>query len=101
MKKIIKILQSNVEPTIIIDEDDSDLSEYVQSLSNILSAGNVTILETSGSTHILRPQKIISMVVTEEGRPKPKRKYTKKKKVEIPKVEKPKEDIQEDIITDG
>ena len=96
MKKIIKILQTNVEPLIIEDKDDSELNEYIQKLSNLLSVGNVTILETSESSHIVRPQKIVSISVVEEG--VRKRKYTKRK----PKVkDEPKENtIQEDIITD-
>lgn len=92
MKKIIKILQSNAEHLIIEDEDDSDLNEYILNLSNILSVGNVVILETSSSSVILRPNQISSIVVTEEGI-KTKRKYTKKEK----KVE---DIITEDIITD-
>jgi len=92
MKKIIKILQSNVEPLIIEDENDSELSEYSSDLSKLLSVGNVTILETSSSNVIIRPHQITSIVITEEG--KRKRKYTKRKT-------KPKEDeLQEDIITD-
>jgi len=97
MKKIIKILQSNVEPLIIEDIDDTELDEYTQNLSKLLSVGNVTIIETSESSHIIRPQKIVSITVTEEG--KPKRKYTKKKIVK--KEESIKEKTQEDIITDG
>ncbi len=49
MKKIIKILQSEVEPLVIEDENDSDLNEYILNLSNLLSVGNVTILETTTS----------------------------------------------------
>jgi len=100
MKKIIKILQSNVEPLIIEDNDETDLNEYIQNLSKLLSVGNVTILETSGSSHIIRPQKIVSITVTEEG--KPKRKYTKKKIIskEDTKEDSKKNNTQEDIITD-
>ena len=97
MKKIIKILQSNVEPLIIEDQDDTELNEYIQNLSKLLSVGNVTIIEASGSSHIVRPQKIVSITVTEEG--KPKRKYIKKKVTK--KEETTKDKIQEDIVTDG
>jgi hypothetical protein len=100
MKKIIKILQTNVEPLLIVDEDDSELNEYIQNLSNLLSVGHVTILETSSSSHIVRPQKIISISVTEEGTRK--RKYTKKKDIkEEPKEISIETKIHEDIITDG
>lgn len=90
MKKIIKILQAEVEPLIIEDENDSDLDKYMAELSNLLSIGNVTILETTTSSHIIRPHKIISITVHEEGR---KRKYTKRAKII-------KEDIIEDVVTD-
>jgi len=97
MKKIIKILQTNVEPLIIEDKDDSELSEYTQKLSKLLSVGHVTILETSESNHIVRPHQIVSISVIEEG--VRKRKYTKRK---VAAKDEPKKDtIQEDIITDG
>jgi len=97
MKKIIKILQKNVEPLLIEDNNEDDLNEYVLNLSNLLSVGNVTILETSSSSIILRPHQITSIIVTEEGTRK--RKYTKRKVK--PKDESKKDTIQEDIITDG
>jgi len=93
MKKFIKILQTNTEHLIIEDENDSDLNEYVEELSKLLSVGNVTILETTTSSHIIRPHKIVSISVTESGR---KRKYTKKPKPE-PEV---KPDSEEDIVSD-
>ena len=96
MKKIIKILQSNIEPLLIEDNNDDDLNEYVLNLSNLLSVGNVTILETSSSSVILRPHQITSIIVTEEGTRK--RKYTKRK---VKDKEEPKKDtIQEDTISD-
>jgi hypothetical protein len=97
MKKIIKILQTNVEPLIIEDQDDSDLNEYIQKLSKLLSVGHVTILEVGESAHIVRPNQIVSISVHEEGTKK--RKYVKKK--DISKDEIKKDTIQEDIITDG
>jgi len=89
MKKIIKILQSNVDPLLIEDENDEELNKYVLELSKLLSIGNVTILETSSSSIILRPHQISSIIVTEEG----KRKRVYKKRVIKEKVE--------DIVTDG
>ena len=96
MKKIIKILQTNVEPLIIEDKDDSELSEYTQKLSKLLSVGHVTILETSESNHIVRPHQIVSISIIEEG--VKKRKYTKRKTKD--KAEIKKDIIQEDTITD-
>jgi len=97
MKKIIKILQMNAEPLIIEEQDDSELNEYTKKLSKILSVGHVAILETTESNHIVRPQKIVSISITEEGTRK--RKYTKRK---VKSKDEPKKDAkQEDIITDG
>ena len=96
MKKIIKILQTNVEPLIIEDQDDSELNEYTQKLSKLLSVGHVTILETSDSNHIVRPHQIVSISIIEEG--VKKRKYTKRKTKD--KAEIKKDIIQEDTITD-
>ncbi len=98
MKKIIKILQENVDPLIIEDENDEDLNEYILNLSKLLSIGNVTILETSSSSLIIRPHQITSIIVTEEG--KPKRKYVKKDSIAKEEL-KSTDDIQEDIVTDG
>ncbi len=98
MKKIIKILQTDVEPLIIEDEDDSNLDDYMVKLSELLNIGNVVILETTTSSHIIRPNQIISISVNETGR---KRNYKKAKNTKNIKKEKPPEKEQEDIITDG
>ena len=63
--KTIKILQKNIGPIIILDDDTSDIKDYTKKLSNILEIGNVSILETSTSNVILRPQQIISILVSE------------------------------------
>lgn len=93
MKKFIKLIQENVDPVIIEDENDEDLNEYTLKLSNLLSVGNVVILETTTTNAILRPNKITSIVIWEEG--KVKRTYKKKDSVMKEVV------TDEDIITDG
>jgi len=93
MKKLIKIIQENVEHIIIEDENDEDLNEYSLKLSNLLSVGNVIVLETTTGNIILRPNKIVSITVIEEGRTK--RSYKKKDSVIKEIVSK-----EEDIITD-
>lgn len=90
MKKLIKILQSNVDPLLIEDENSEDLKKYTLDLSSLLSIGNVVVLETSSGNVILRPSQIISIVVTEEGK---LRKVYKKKDVNI-------ESPHEDLVTD-
>lgn len=94
MKKIIKIIQENVEPVLIEDENDEDLNEYSLKLSNLLSVGNVVVIETTSGNSILRPNKIVSIVITEEG--STKRTYKKKEPIIKENMSK-----EEDIITDG
>ena len=73
--------------------NDEDLNEYSLKLSNILSAQNVVILETTSSNVILKPRLINSIVVIEEG--KTKKVPVKKKPVQTESKSK------EDIITDA
>ena len=90
MKKLT-ISQEGCSPVVISDDDDSNLEEYTKKLSDLLRAGNVSILHTNKSSTIIRPSKITSIIVEpiEE---------VKVKKSEPVKKEKPK--VQEDIITD-
>lgn len=101
MKKIIKILQENIEPLIIEDENDEDINLYISNLSKLLSIGNVTILETSSSSLIIRPHKIVSIIVTQDNKAPKKSKEIIKPKTTKPKEIIPQDTIQEDIITDG
>lgn len=85
-------MQENISPLLIEDENDEDLNEYSIKLSNLLSVENVVVLETTASNTILRPSKIVSIIVNEEGRTK--RVYKKKTPATKDDI------IQEDIITD-
>jgi len=82
MKKII-IYQENVEPIILNDNDYSDFSLYVSKLSEILKYKEVTILETTSESLILKPSKICMISVSN--------------------IQEQKDNIPEetDIITDG
>ena len=65
MKKIV-IFQENVSNIELVDLDDSDLSSYIKKLSLVLELGNISILHTTSSSIVLRPNKIISILVNEE-----------------------------------
>lgn len=92
--KNITILQKNTEAITIKDADDSDINEYTQKLSKVLSIGNVCVLETSTTNVILRPNQIVSILVEDDVSPK--------RKTIIPKPKnKSKKPIEEDIVTDG
>lgn len=62
MKKII-ISQENIEPVIIIDDDNTDINSYTKKLSEIYKMSSIVILNTTTKTVILRPSKIISIEV--------------------------------------
>lgn len=65
MKKIV-IFQENVSNIELVDLDDSDLSSYIKKLSSILELGSISILHTTSTSVVLRPNKVISILVNEE-----------------------------------
>ena len=100
MKEIVVYQENVLSPVVIIDEDDSNLTEYSKKISAVLEASNVTILETSSGCVILRPHKITSLLIKEMD-------IVKSKEIEV-KTEEKKEiktpspiDEGEDYITDG
>ncbi len=91
MKRII-IYQENIAPIIIEDVDASKIEEYSRTLANLLETGNVSILHTSMSSVIIRPNKISSILVSE---------YTdSNSELQQETVMKEKIKENEDIITD-
>ena len=76
--KEIKILQNGVDPIVVQDDDDMELSEYTKKISSLLEMENVAILETSSRNIIVRPHRLVSIEVSEQ---------TKKEK-EVVKVQK-------------
>lgn len=98
-RKQLTIFQENNPPIIMVDDDERNTSEYARQLSSFMSLNNISILETTHSTAIIRPSKISSILVDsidisedkEDKKPKikiPERKPITKKKKEM------------DIITD-
>jgi len=63
MKKEITILQENISPLVIIDDDDSSKNDYAKEVSKALQNSNITLLHTSSCSVILRPHKISSIVI--------------------------------------
>jgi len=64
MKKIT-ITKESGETTIIHDDDNSDIIEYATQLSQLMSASNISLLETSEKIVIIRPHKIEAIDVVE------------------------------------
>jgi len=94
--KLIKIIHENADPIEIKDEDGQDLSLYVTNLSKLLEASNVSILETTSGSVIIRPSRICSIVVSElsdEGETTEEEIVTKAEGEQIEQTE--------DVVTDG
>jgi len=65
MKKIV-IYQEGSESVQLFDDDGSDISKYAEQLSNLLKSGNVSILNVKSGSFIVRPSKVISILLQEE-----------------------------------
>ena len=66
MKRIV-IYQENIEPIILNDDDNSQISSYVENLSKILDLKRIVTLQTTYKLLILRPSKIVSISVSESN----------------------------------
>ena len=93
MKKIT-IRQKGVSDTFLLDDDETEISEYSKNCSKLFQSSNIYMLKTSQSCVIGRPSQLCSITVEnieiKEDIPEP-----------VKKVEKKKDDeIQQDIITD-
>lgn len=64
MKKV-EVFQENVDKIVFFDSDDSDIFDYVKSLSSLLELSKVSVLHTTSASIILRPSKIVSLLVSE------------------------------------
>lgn len=90
MKQII-VYQENSVPLYIEDNDGSKIEEFARTLASLLETNNVSILHTSQSSVIVRPNKISSIVINE---------VNIKSDNQDPMLEKNKLELQEDIIKD-
>jgi len=55
----------NGSKTIVYDESDVDFDEYCNSLSKLLIINNISLLQSTYSTAIVRPSQIQSILVQE------------------------------------
>ena len=95
MKRIV-IFQQNTPAVEMYDDDESEVIEYTNRLTQILENANITVLETSDSSAVLRPSKINSILVYPiDPLPKDEQPQEKKNSKKKPKAK------DEDIITDA
>jgi hypothetical protein len=64
MKQIL-IEKKNGPPIILTDDDDTEISDYTKKCSELLELSNVSIIETSSSSAIIRPKEVTSIVISE------------------------------------
>lgn len=104
MKRIL-IFQENVSVVEVFDADESDIHEYSEKLSNLLESSSVSVLKTTSSSAIVRPSKIVSILVYPVEDPSKEIQIIPQEKMEIKektKKSKPKAKVEhEDIITDA
>lgn len=97
-------MQVHSSPLIITDSDERDMKTYTTDLSKILESNNVSILETSSCSVIIRPHKINSIIVRTLESPAEETKQEEpiEETTEEIKEEEPSEEISSDdgIITD-
>jgi len=84
--KIIQVNFENSTPVIVQDNDESLIAEYSKNLSNILDNTNISILHTSEGSLIIRPDRVVSIFISNVNQPEQVEKITKprgpKKKIE-------------------
>ena len=91
--KTLKIFQENCVPIELQDNDDRDIGTYTKELTNMIELDNMSILHLSSGSLILRPGKILSVLVSEnEDKKEIKISNKKEKNIKPKKVE--------EVITD-
>lgn len=94
MKRTITVYQEGVEKIELIDDLEGNIEDFARKLTNVLKSSTVSIISAGGTALIVRPSKVISILIQD---PSEKVKLT-------PKVVKGKKDSKSkekvDIITD-
>ena len=65
MYKEIKILQVDAEPIILNDDDETPVDEYINNLQQVFTSSSISTIHTSSGSALVRPSKLISILVTE------------------------------------
>jgi len=63
MTKQITIVQESASPLVIEDNSDDTIAEYTKELCRLLESNNISIVDTSTCSVIIRPNKITSIIV--------------------------------------
>ena len=66
MKKIV-VYQEGVENIELFDKADGDIQNFAVSMSNVLKASTVSIINVTSGTLIVRPSKVISIYIEDQS----------------------------------
>jgi len=94
--KSITVYQEGVENIELFDDEDGDVESFARTLTNVLKSSTVSIINVGNTALIVRPSKVISILIkdpSEEVIVTPKGAKSKK-------APKSKNDQKVDIITD-
>lgn len=97
--KRITIFSENGHIINLEDLDDRDIQEYTSALARLLENNNITILHTTSTSVIIRPNTISSIIISNDDKKESKLIQIDNTKEEIKTEEKTSEPPQ-DIITD-
>ncbi len=104
MKEII-IEKKNSHPLSILDDSNEDIVEYTRNISKLLELNNVSILETTSSCVVIRPNEISSIQIKEtEDTKSPSTEKDGQPSIEVTSEEVKIKETEEEIvdyITDG
>jgi len=64
MKRIV-IYQENIEPIVLNDDDNTQISSYVENLSKMLDLKRIVTIQTTDKVLIVRPSKVTSISISE------------------------------------
>lgn len=92
MKKIV-IYQEGSNIIELLDNDGTEVSAYAEKIANLLSAGNVSILNATSGSLVIRPSKIVSLFISDD-------KNLSKIPIKKESKEPVKKEKEMDIITD-
>jgi hypothetical protein len=98
LMKLIRIYQRGTETLELLDDDDTELTEYQKEISKFFKSSNVSIIETSSCSFVGKPSQVTGITVEEVEVIKDE--DDKQEDSQITFEVEDKEPVEQDIITD-
>lgn len=67
MKKIT-VYQEDVEKIELFDNEDGKIEDFARKLTNVLKSGTVSIINANNTALIVRPSKVISILIKDQSK---------------------------------